>query len=108
LVHVIVEEMERLEASAFKVNETGSGSESYPTTMLLILPLYGYATRRIASPMTEEATYSDIMVRYSCGNRAHLDRTGVCQFQSENKEGFKDIFRKVLVMARELMAGLFR
>jgi hypothetical protein len=37
-------------------------------------------------------------VRYTCGNTAHPDRRMIRRFRSENKEGFKELFTKVLVM----------
>ncbi|MDR1174454.1 MAG: hypothetical protein LBK83_03130 [Treponema sp.] len=35
LVHFIIEAVERLDLSAFKVNETGSGSGQYPPMMMV-------------------------------------------------------------------------
>jgi transposase len=101
LVHFIVEAVEGLDMSGFKVNETGSGSEQYPSAMMVMLVLYCYATGRMSSRVIEEATYSDVAARYICGNRGHPDHTVVCRFRTENREGFKDIFTKVLVMAQE-------
>jgi transposase len=48
----------------------------------------------------EEAAYSDVGVRYICGNNAHPDHSVICRFRTENREAFKDIFTKVLVMAQ--------
>jgi hypothetical protein len=42
LVHFIIEAVEQLDVSSFKVNE--SGSEQYPPEMMVILLLYCYAT----------------------------------------------------------------
>jgi hypothetical protein len=38
LVHFVVEAIEQLDISGFKVNETGSGSEQYPPEMMATLP----------------------------------------------------------------------
>jgi transposase len=40
----------------------------------------------------EEGTYSDVAVRYICGNRVHPDQSENCRFRRENKEGFKELF----------------
>jgi transposase len=64
LVHFIVEAVERLDVSAFKVNETGSGSEQYPPAMMVTLLLYCYAMGRMSNRVIEDATYSDVAVRY--------------------------------------------
>jgi transposase len=77
LVHFIIEAIEELDTRGFKVNRRGSGSEQYPPEMMLSLLLYCYATRRMSSRVIEEATYTDVAVRYICGNRAHPDHT-VC------------------------------
>jgi transposase len=84
------------------VNTTGSGSEQYPPEMMVSLLLYCYATGRMSSRVIEEASYSDVAVRYICGNSAHPDHSVICRFRTENREAFKDIFTKVLVMAQEL------
>jgi transposase len=102
LVHFIIDAIEQLNISGFKVNHTGSGSEQYPPEMMLSLLLYCYATRRMSSRVIEEATYTDVAVRYICGNQAHPDHTVICRFRGENREGFKEAFTKVLVMGQEL------
>ena len=102
LVHFIVEAIEKLDLRAFNVNRSGSGSEQYPPAMMVMLLVYCYATGRMSSRVIEEATYTDVAVRYICGNTAHPDHTVICRFRNENREGFKDIFTQVLVMAQEL------
>jgi hypothetical protein len=56
----------------------------------------------MSSRAIEAATYSDVAVRYICGNTAHLDHTLICQFRRENREGFQELFTKVLVMVQEM------
>ena len=101
-VHFIIDAVEQMNISGFKVNTSGSGSEQYPPEMMLMLLLYCYATRRMSSRMIEEATYTDVAVRYICGNTAHPDHTVICRFRTENRGAFKEAFTKVLVMAQEL------
>jgi transposase len=94
LVHFIIEAVEKLDMSGFKVNETGSGSRQYPPEMMVALLLYCYATGRMSSRVTGEATHTDVAVRFICGNRAHPDHTVICRFRTENREGFKELFAK--------------
>jgi transposase len=101
-VHFIVEAVEELDVSGFKVNTTGSGSEQYAPEMMVMLLVYCYATGRMSSRVIEDATYTDVAERYICGNRAYPDHSVICRFRTENREGFKDVFTKVLVMAQEM------
>ncbi len=64
MVHFVLEATERLDLRCFEVNWRGSGSEQYPPGMLLALLVYCYATGRFGSRRIEEATYSDVAVRY--------------------------------------------
>jgi transposase len=49
LAHFIIEAVEQLGVSTFKVNNSGSGSEQYPPEMMVMLLLYRYATGRMSS-----------------------------------------------------------
>jgi transposase len=94
IVHFIIEAAGRLDIGSFKVNE--GGSEQYPPEMMPVLLMYCYVSKRMPSRVIEEATYSDVAVRYLCGNRAHPDHTVICRFRGENREAFT----KVLVRRR--------
>jgi transposase len=102
LVHFIIDAIEQLDVSGFKVNDTGSGSEQYPPAMMVTLQVYYYATGRMSGRVIEDATYTDVAVRYICGNTAHPDHSVICRFRTDNREGFKEVFTKVLVMAQEM------
>jgi transposase len=101
-VHFIIEAIEGLDVRGFKVNTTGSGSEQYPPAMKVMPLLYCYATGRMSSRVIEEATYTDVGVRYICGNQAHPDHTVICRFRTEDREAFKKLFSELLVMARQM------
>jgi transposase len=88
LVHFIIEAVEQLGAGAFKVNNSGSGSEQYPPEMMAMLLPYCYATGRMSSRVIEAATYNDVAVIYICGNIAHPYHRVICRFRTENREGF--------------------
>jgi transposase len=84
LVHFVVEAIEQLDVSGFKVNETGSGSEQYPPKMMVTPLVYCYATGRMSSRVIEAATHTDVAVRYICGNTAHPDHVVLCRFRADN------------------------
>jgi transposase len=93
LVHFIAGAVERMDVGAFKVNETGSGSEQYPLAMMM---LYCYATGCMSSRVIEEATYSDVAVRYICGNRASAG------FGQRAGKGLRTYSRKCRGKAQEM------
>ncbi len=101
MVHFVLEATERLDLRCFEVNWRGSGSAQYPPGMLLALLVYCYATGRFGSRRIEEATYSDVAVRYLCAD-THPDHDTICTFRKKNGELFKEMFVKVLAMASEL------
>jgi hypothetical protein len=49
----------------------------------------------------EEATWSDLIVRYICGGDLHPDHDTICTFRRTNRELFEKAFVKVLLMAQE-------
>jgi transposase len=102
LVHFVIDAIEQLELSGFKVNHRGTGSEQYPPEMMLALLVYSYATGRFGSRTIEAATYTDIALRYICGGEAHPDHSVICAFRQENKEVFEETFTKILLMAQRM------
>ena len=101
MVHFILEAIEHLDLSCFRLNWRGTGNKQYPPSMMLALLVYCYATGRFGSRRIEEATYSDVIVRYICANH-HPDHDTICAFRRKNDELFKEMFVKVLAMASEL------
>ena len=100
IVHLILDAVHRLGQERFHFNWRGSGSEQYPPGMMLALLIYCYCTGRFSSRRIEEATYSDVVVRYICGN-THPDHDTVCTFRRQDKVLFEDAFVEVLLMAKE-------
>jgi transposase len=49
-----------------------SGSEQYPPEMTAMLLLYCYAKEQMSSEVIEEATYTNVVVRYNAGTRRIL------------------------------------
>ena len=102
MVHFIIEAVDHLKLSGFKVNSRGSGSKQYSPSMMLVLLVYCYATGRFSSRQIEAATYSDVIVRFICGGDLHPDHDTVCSFRRNNAELFSECFVKVLALASEL------
>ena len=101
LAHFVLEAVERVPMSSFKVNERGTGSAQYhPRTMLALL-IHCYANGIFGSRRVERATYRDLGVRYVAGDR-HPDHDTICKFRRENFEAVSEAFLQVLLMAREL------
>jgi transposase len=101
LARFIVDAVETLDTSVFKINKKGTGSEQMPPSMMVALLIYCYATGTFGSRRIEAATYTDIAVMYICGAKAHPNFTVICDFRRENREAFNEAFNKVLMMAVE-------
>ena len=98
----LIEAIEQIGVTGFKVNHRGCGSEQYPPDMMLALLVYSYVTGRFGSRTIEAATYTDVAIRYICGGHAHPDHTVICAFRKDNKEVFEETFTKILVLARQM------
>jgi transposase len=101
-VHFIIEAVESLGLKSFQVNGRGTGNEQYHPVMMLSLLIYCYSSGRFQSRKIEEATHTDVAVRYICGGGLHPDHDTICKFRRENGEMFKECFVKVLGMAKDL------
>ena len=101
LVHFVLEAVERVSMSAFKVNERGTGSAQYHPRMMLALLVYCYANGVFSSRRIERATYRDLGVRYLTADR-HPDHDTICAFRRRNAEAVAEAFVEVLLLAREL------
>ena len=72
LAHFVIEAVERVEMSAFKVNHRGTGSAQYHPRMILALLIYCYANGIFSSRRIERATHRDIGVRFVAANAQAL------------------------------------
>ena len=101
LVHFVLEAVERVSMSRFRVNERGTGSaQCHPRTMLA-LPVHCHATGTFGSRRIERATHRDLCVRYLTAD-SHPDHDTICRFRRENFEAVGEAFLQVLLLAREL------
>jgi len=101
IVHFILDAVEQLPMTDFRVNERGSGSEQYPPRMMLALLIYCYATDRFGSRTIEAASYGDVAVRFLCASH-HPDHDSICSFRTANKQAFEAAFVSVLQLAQHL------
>ena len=101
LVHFVIEAVERVEMSAFKVNHRGTGSAQYHPRMMLALLIYCYANGIFSSRRIERATHRDIGVRFVAAN-SHPDHDTIATFRRENLAAFGESFLQVLLLAKEL------
>jgi len=100
-VHFILDAVEQLPITDFRVNERGSGSEQYPPSMLMALIIYSYASGVFGSRRIERATWKDVAVRYICGNQ-HPDHDTICDFRIRNEKAISEAFLQVLKLAKEM------
>jgi len=101
LVRFVIEAVDRLPLSDFKVNDRGTGDRQFPPHMMLSLLIYSYANGVFSSRKMEQATYRDVAVRYLTGN-THPDHDTICKFRRENLAAVSKSFVDVLELATEL------
>src|SRR6266478_4689350 len=101
IVHFILDAVDQIPTTHFRVNDRGTGSEQYPPAMMLALLIYCYATGRFGSRTIEAASYSDVAVRYLCAN-VHPDHSSICEFRVANDVAFRAAFVSVLQLAQQL------
>jgi len=102
LVHFIIDAIEQIGVTGFKVNHRGTGNEQYPPEMMLALLIYSYVTGRFGSRTIEAATHTDVALRYICGGELHPDHSVICAFRKDNKEVFEETFTKILLLAQQV------
>ena len=97
----IIEAVEWIDMSKFKVDHRGSCSGQYNPRMMLALLIFCYANGTFASRRIERATYRGVCVRFVTGNR-HPDHETICAFRRENFAAIEETFPQVLTIAKEL------
>ena len=101
MVHFVLEVVDRIPESRFKVNRRGSGSPQYPPHMMTALPIYSYSQGVFSSRRIERATWHNIAVRYLTGD-THPDHDTICTFRREHRKAIKEVFLQILHLAREM------
>ncbi len=101
LAHFLVDAVDSLPLTNLLVNERGTGDEQYPPRMMLSLLSYCYAIGTFSSRAIEQATYTDVAVRFLSGD-THPDHDTICTFRRQNKQLLAESFVQVLALAREM------
>ena len=101
LAHFVLEAVERVDISRFRVNVRGTGSAQYHPRMMLALLIYAYANGVFGSRRIERATYRDIGFRFLTAD-LHPDHDTIAKFRRENLAVFAECFLQVLLLAKEL------
>src|SRR3981189_2744022 len=101
LARFIVEVIDRLDLSAMSRSYRGTGSASYPSTLLLGLRGYGYAPGVFSSRKLERATYDSVAFRFIAAND-HPDHDTIATFRRRFLKEIERLFVQVLELAREM------
>lgn len=101
LVHFVIEAVDRLPLTIFKVNQRGTGSKQFPPHTLLALLIYCYANSLFSSRKIERATKRDVCVKYLTGGH-QIDHDTICTFRRNNFAAVSEAFVDVLELAKEL------
>ena len=101
MVHFVLEAVDGIDTSAFRINWRGTGSRQYPPRMMLALLIYCYSHGIFGSRRIERSTYRDVGVRLLSGD-THPDHDTICKFRRDNQVAFAAAFLHVLELAREI------
>jgi transposase len=101
LVHFILDAVDALDLRRVKVNTRGTGSEQYPSPLLLALLIYSYATGTFSSRRIEQSTHDSVPVRLLTAD-THPDHDTLCTFRRENQAILAESFVQVLQLAQQL------
>jgi transposase len=105
LARFIVEVIDGLDLRLMRGSYRGSGSASYPPSLLLGILVYGYATGVFSSRKLERATYDSVAFRFIAANQ-HPDHDTIAAFRRRFLQEIEGVFVQVLEVAREM--GLLR
>lgn len=101
LARFIVEVIDGLDLTSMSRSYRGSGSASYPPSVLLGLLVYGYSTGVFSSRKLERATYDSVAFRFVAANE-HPDHDTIAAFRRRFLPDIEALFAKILVLAREM------
>jgi transposase len=101
LARFVVEVIDGLDLRAMSASYRGSGSASYPPSLLLGLLVYGYATGVFSSRKLERATYDSVAFRF-LGANEHPDHDTIAAFRRRFLKEIEGLFVQVLELAREM------
>jgi transposase len=105
LARFVVEGIDGLDLRVMSASDRGSGSASYPPSLLLGILVYGYATGVFSSRKLERATDDSVAFRFIAANQ-QPDHAPLATFRRRFLEEIEGLFVQVLELAREM--GLLR
>jgi transposase len=101
LARFVVEVIDGLDLRVMRGSYRGSGSASYPPSLLLGILVYGYATGVFSSRKLERATYDSVAFRFIAANQ-HPDHDTIAAFRRRFLPEIEGLFVQVLAVAREM------
>ncbi len=101
LARFVVEVIDGLDLRVMTGSYRGSGSASYPPSLLLGILVYGYATGVFSSRKLERATYNSVAFRFIAANQ-HPDHDTIAAFRRRFLKEIERLFVQVLAVAREM------
>jgi transposase len=101
LARFVVEVIDGLDLRVMRGSYRGSGSASYPPSLLLGILVYGYATGVFSSRKLERATYDSVAFRFIAANQ-HPDHDTIAAFRRRFLPEIEGVFVQVLAVAREM------
>jgi transposase len=101
LARFVVEVIDGLDLRVMRGSYRGSGSASYPPSLLLGILVYGYATGVFSSRKLERATYDSVAFRFIAANQ-HPDHDTIAAFRRRFLKEIEGLFVQVLEVAREM------
>jgi len=101
LARFVVEVIDGLDLRVMRGSYRGSGSASYPPSLLLGILVYGYATGVFSSRKLERATYDSVAFRFIAANQ-HPDHDTIAAFRRRFLQEIEGLFVQVLAVAREM------
>jgi transposase len=101
LARFVVEVIDDLDLRVMRGSYRGSGSASYPPSLLLGILVYGYATGVFSSRKLERATYDSVAFRFIAANQ-HPDHDTIAAFRRRFLQEIEGLFVQVLAVAREM------
>jgi transposase len=101
LARFVVEVIDGLDLRGMRGSYRGSGSASYPPSLLLGILVYGYATGVFSSRKLERASYDSVAFRFIAANQ-HPDHDTIAAFRRRFLPEIEGLFVQVLAVAREM------
>src|SRR5687767_13962585 len=101
LARFVVEVIDGLDLSVMRGSYRGSGSASYPPSLLLGILVYGYATGVFSIRKLERASYDSVAFRFIAANQ-HPDHDTIAAFRRRFVREIESLFVQVLAVAREM------